>query len=350
MIKLTWITRKLREKLRGLLDIVWFRVLLAIVIAYFLMLTFSHIEQWNKQMPVCQSQDSLLQCFYKQALSVIELNNIESFSILAAATLYLLESRERRRNTIYEAWQVIDNAAAANVATSYARIKALKDLNNYGVSLKALDVPSADLNGIDLAGADLSIANLSNANLTYANLKGANLSDAQLEGANLCRAILKEANLQFANLSDAQLEGANLCHADLSNTDLGGANLGGADLRGAILEFADLNGVQLEVANLTGAKLAGAQLEGADLSDAKLEGVNLQQAYLLHANLTYADLRNADFRGVQDLCIEQIQAANNWERARYDPSFCEQLGLPVESKNSPRHNCIDIVDVKKLGS
>ena len=350
MIKLTWITRKLREKFRGLLDIVWFRVLLAIVIAYLLILTFSHIEQWNQQRSICQSQDSLLQCFYKQALSVIELNNIEGFSILAAATLYLLESRERRRNTIYEAWQVIDNAAAANVATSYARIKALKDLNKYGVSLKALDVPGADLNGIDLAGADLSISNLSNANLTYANLKEANLSDAQLERANLCRANLSNASLQEANLSDAQLEGANLCHANLINADLGGANLGGADLRGAILEFADLNGVQLEVANLAGAKLEGAQLEGADLSDAKLEGVNLKNAYLLHANLTCANLRNADLRGVQDLCIEQIKAANNWKQARYDPSFCEQLGLPIEAENSARQGSVDTVDVKRLGS
>ena len=73
-----------------------------------LILTFSHIEQWNKQQSVCQTQDSLWHCFYKQGLSVIELNNIEAFSILAAATLFLLESRERRRNTIYEAWQVIE--------------------------------------------------------------------------------------------------------------------------------------------------------------------------------------------------------------------------------------------------
>ena len=108
MIRFTWLIRKLQEKIRDLLDIVWFRVLLAIIIAYLLMLTFSHIEQWNKQQSVCQTQDSLWRCFYKQGLSVIELNNIEAFSILAAATLFLLESRERRRNTIYEAWQVIE--------------------------------------------------------------------------------------------------------------------------------------------------------------------------------------------------------------------------------------------------
>ncbi|MDJ0798082.1 MAG: pentapeptide repeat-containing protein [Calothrix sp. MO_167.B12] len=337
MIKITRIIRKIREKARDLLDIVWFRVFLAIIIAYFLMLTFSHIEQWNKGKIVCQSQDSLLQCFYKQALSVIELNNIEGFSILAAATLYLLESRERRRNTIYEAWQVVDNAAAANVSTSYARIKALKDLNQYGVSLKALDVPNADLNEIDLAGADLRMANLSYANLIYANLREANLNDAQLEGANLSRAILKDANLKFANLNGAQLEGASLARANLSNTDLGGANLGGADLRGAILKCADLNGVQLEVANLTGAKLEGTQLEGADLSDAKLEGANLNNAYLLHANMTRANIKNADFRGVHDLCVEQVQAANHWTEARYDRYFCIQLGLPVHPEKSATH-------------
>jgi uncharacterized protein YjbI with pentapeptide repeats len=348
VIRYTWLTKKLREKIRDLLDIVWFRVLLAIVIAYFLMLTFSHIEQWNKQQPVCQPQDSLWQCFYKQGLSVIELNNIEAFSILAAATLYLLESRERRRNSIYEAWQVIDNAAAANVSTSYARIKALEDLNQYGVSLKALDVPGADLNEIDLAGADLSLANLSYTNLSYANLKEANLSDAQLECANLSRARLKEANLQFVNLNAAQLEGANLARTNLSNADLGGANLGGADLRGAILEFADLNGVQLEVANLTGAKLESAQLEGADLSHAKLEGADLKNTYLIHTNFTRADLKNADLRGAQDLSVEQIQAATNWTEAKYDRYLCIQLGLPVEPEKSAQQNYTDTVDIKRL--
>ncbi len=340
--------RKLRQKFRDLLDIVWFRVLLAIVIAYLLMLTFSHIEQWNKQQLVCKSQYSFLQCFYKQALSVIEVNNIEAFSILAAASLYLLESRERRRSTIYQAWQVIDNAAAANVSTSYARIKALEDLNQYGVSLKALDLPGADLHEIDLAGADLCVANLNYANLIYANLKRANLTDAQLEGANLSRARLKEANLTYANLNSVQLEAANLTRANLTNTDLGGANLGGADLQAAILEFADLNGVQLELANLTDAKLQGAQLEGADLSDTNLEGADLKNAYLIDANFTRANLKNTDLRGTRDLSVEQIQAANNWILAKYDRYFCIQLGLPVEPEKSVQQNHTDTPDTKRL--
>ncbi|WP_339381150.1 pentapeptide repeat-containing protein [Brasilonema sp. UFV-L1] len=338
MAKFTWFISKLRQKIRDLLDLVWFRVLLAIMIAYCLMLTFSYIEHWNKQQPVCKSQDSLLQCFYKQALSIIALDNIEAFSILAAASLYLLESRERRRNTIYQAWQVIDNAAAANVSTSYARIKALEDLNQYGVSLKALDLPGAGLNEIDLAGADLCVANLCVANLSYANLKQANLSDAQLEGANLSRARLKEANLKFANLNGAQLEGANLTRANLSNADLGGANLSGADLQSAILVFAVLNGVELEIANLTDAKLQGAQLEGADLSDSTLEGADLKNAYLIHADLTRANLKNADLRGAQDLSVEQIKAANNWTQAKYDRYFCIELGLPVEPEKSVQHH------------
>ncbi len=73
MIRFTWLARKLRAKFRDLLDLVWFRVLLAIVIAYLLMLTFSHIEQWNQHSHVCKSQDSLLQCFYKQENSCINI-------------------------------------------------------------------------------------------------------------------------------------------------------------------------------------------------------------------------------------------------------------------------------------
>ncbi|MDJ0733473.1 MAG: pentapeptide repeat-containing protein [Nostocaceae cyanobacterium] len=323
--------RKLRERVRNLLDIVWFRVFLAIVIAYLFLLIFSPLEQWYKKQPLCQPEDSFWQCFCRQTLFVFEINNIEGFSILAASTLYLLESRERRRKSIYEAWQVIDNAAGANVPTSYARIKALEDLNKYGVSLKYLDVPGGYLSEIDLGGADLSYANLSLANLSYSNLKYANLCDIQLDGANLSRANLKRANLCYAILCDTQLDGTNLSRANLSYADLGGADLSGANLSRANLSYVNLNGATLEGVQLEDAQLEGAQLEGVDLSYAQLEGAQFGDADLLHADLSNANLRGAIFIGTKQLRIEQVKAANNWEQAKYDPNFRLQLGLSERS-------------------
>ncbi|MEM7726593.1 MAG: pentapeptide repeat-containing protein [Cyanobacteria bacterium P01_A01_bin.45] len=321
--------RKIRENLKNLLDVVWFRVFLAIAIAYILMLSVSQIEQWNRQNFVCGVEDSKIECFYKQLSTVITLENIEGFSILAAATLFLLESRERRRNSIYEAWQVIDNAASANVSTSFARVKALQDLNKYGVSLKGLDVPGAYLSEIYLANAQLNFADLSRTNMTYANLKEANLCDAQLEGTNLSRASLREANLTYANLNSAQLEGANLLRANLSYADLSSTDMGNVNLKDAKLNYANLNGSMLEGAFMGDANLSFAQLEGSDLAGAQLEGACLQYASLLDANLNQANIKNVDFTGAVNLTPEQLKSATNWRLAKYDQELQHRLGILI---------------------
>ncbi|MEM7556104.1 MAG: pentapeptide repeat-containing protein [Cyanobacteria bacterium P01_A01_bin.84] len=327
MINRSKLVKKIREQARNLLDVVWFRVFLAIAIAYILMLTFSQIEQWNQQVSVCGVQDSSWHCFSKQVLAVIALDNIEGFSILAAATLFLLESRERRRNSIYEAWQVIDNAASANVSTSFARVKALQDLNKYGVSLKGLDVPGAYLSEIYLPNAELNFADLSRTNMTYANLKEANLCDAQLESANLSRASLKETNLTYANLNSAQLEGANLTRANLSYADLSSTDMGNANFKNASLSYANLNGSMLEGAFMIDADLSYSQLEGTDLGDAQLEGASLQHASLLDANLNQANIKDVDFTGVVNLTPEQVKSAKNWRQAKYDQDLQCKLGI-----------------------
>jgi hypothetical protein len=162
-------------------------------------------------------------------------HDIQSSGVIAALALYFTEIPDRRKRKHYEAWQVIDAAAAAKVFTSYARKQALEDLAKDGVSLARIDVSDADLSGADLSGANLVEANLSGADLSGANLVEANLSGADLSGANL------------------------------SGADLGWANLSGADLR--------------EVRNVT---------------------------------------------------LEQIQLVRNWQSAKYDPDFRQQLGLKAE--------------------
>ncbi|MEH2197438.1 pentapeptide repeat-containing protein [Nostoc sp.] len=172
----------------------------------------------------------------------------DTISLVVALVLFIKEAPDRRKQFHYQAWSTVDTAH--DVKVSYARILALQDLNEDGVSLKGLDAPGAELVDINLPHANLSKANLmesdlSNANLSYANLDNANLSQTKLSGANLSHAKFGFARLSQANLNSANLRSANLICADLSH-----ANLSGADLRDSSLSGANLEGAYLTGANL----------------------------------------------------------------------------------------------------
>lgn len=169
---------------------------------------------------------------------IVLFENTANIAITSALTLYFLEAPNRRKQKHYEAFQVIDSASG--IETSYARYRALQDLNKDNVSLKELDLPNVNLQKIQLAGADLSQAKLPKANLSEADLRRANLSYSILEDANLSHVCLKGADLRGSNLSDSDLQNANL-----SGADLRAANLFGADLSEANLSEANLHGTDL---------------------------------------------------------------------------------------------------------
>ena len=262
-----------------------FRLLLSLLAAYAALFTVKQIEdnykQANQNLPpqamACQTSFT---CVTNEFISLISVDNLEGFSILVLAILYLLESRDRKKQKHYEAWQVIDQAAAAKVPTSYARIQALQDLNKDGVSLLGLDVPKADLKRIDLRGADLREATLSgadlrNANLSEVNLQGANINGANLEGVDLCNANLYGVNFKHANLTKTNLKGANLTKANLSKANLAGAELAGVNLLEANLAGTNLTNANLGQANLKGARLRETHREGADFKGANLTGATM---------------------------------------------------------------------------
>lgn len=196
----------------------------------------------------------------------------QSIAVVVAIILYLKEAPDRRAQKHYEAWRVIDNAAAANVSTSYARRIALQDLHKDSVSLRGLDAAGANLARISLAKADLQEANLEKANLQESDLQGVDLSAANLCGANLQKANLRGANLQAANLCGANLRDADLSEANLRETHLQKANLRGAELWRAELWNADLKDADLRWAEFQGVELNGAKLcrttmpDGTELS------------------------------------------------------------------------------------
>ncbi|MFB2881201.1 pentapeptide repeat-containing protein [Floridanema aerugineum] len=193
-------------------------------------------------------------------------------SLVIALVLFIKEAPDRRKQFHYQAWSTID--AAHGVKVSYARLLALQDLNEDGVSLRGLDTSGAELVDINLPKANLSSANLSatdltNANLSYANLDNANLSQSKLSGANLSHANFGFAKLNQANLSSANLSNANLICVDLTQANLSGANLKNTSLSGANLEGAYLTGANLKGAKVSDFELSVAFLEGAIMPNGK---------------------------------------------------------------------------------
>ncbi|NEQ81656.1 MAG: pentapeptide repeat-containing protein [Moorea sp. SIO2I5] len=331
---------KKRIQLIGLLEKplsnLWLRVVVAFIIAYSVLVGLSVLEQkipetlleqkTTEKENVCSPEDSDWLCLAKQLLLVCKVQlllvckveNIEGFALLLGASLYMLEGLERRQRIIYEAWQIVDNAAGAKVSTSHARVKALEVLNNYGVAMRRLNAPNADLTDIELANAKLYDAKLTKAELTGAELTGADLTKANLAGANLNTAKLAKALLIRANLSETDLSIADLRHADLRLSNLSRAQLIGANLTGANLTSANLTGSDFRYAKLNGANLKHADFTGADLTDANLNS----------ADLTGADLTSANLEGISWNQHTKWKNARGLDKAENVPDALRQkLGL-----------------------
>jgi DNA-binding PadR family transcriptional regulator len=116
------------------------------------------------------------------------------------------------------------------------------------------------------------------------------------------------------------LSKTNLIEANLRGANLRGANLRGANLAGAILVGADLRGSNLINANLKGTILIRANLIEANLLEANLLGAYCGGAYIGRTNIRGADIEGADLTRVEDLTIDQLHSARNWEQALNTPA------------------------------
>lgn len=298
------------------------RILFAAISSGLVMLLLNWVDLvYVNHKSFCSTQPLDFNCLLRQLMTMITINNIQSYGVVFVAILYVLEGSDRKRQSHYEAWRILD--AAANVETSHARLKALQDLNKDGLSLKGFDFVKADLEGIELHGADLRKANFDEANLKGADLRGADLREAILKNTQLTSGLVLQAGkasttvVREVNLTGANLEGADLRGADLTGAILDYAWLKGTKIDGATkispkwflvwqivnkklsktyLRDAD-HGVDISKANLTGAYLEGIDLARADLSGADLTGANFTRAYLARANLEGAIIRKTDFSG-----------------------------------------------------
>lgn len=283
-----------------------FRVLLAILFAYIVLLALKWIEYVATSL-VCEEGTSI-RCFIKELLSILNTGNIEGFSILLVALLYIIENRQRKRKLHYETWQVID--AASGVETSYARFQAMQDLNKDGVSMRSIDVPDGDLENINLQGADLEFADLRGTNLRNANLSNANLRNARLDiSPNHKKTNLENANLQGANLQGANISGANLHNANLQQARLHNTIIESEGERAILptkwekvwiivnetksirsLRRNDLSNADLSSVDFTGIDLRQANMQGCNLSNSNLSRSRIIALNLLDANLSGAIL------------------------------------------------------------
>jgi uncharacterized protein YjbI with pentapeptide repeats len=284
-------------------------------------------------------------------ISHIIFESLESISLASAGTIYLIETRERRKKDSNELWQIIHSARGQVV--SGARKEALEDLNKDGADFKRIDLSKADLSHINLNFAKLEGANLEGANLEGANLEGANLEGANLEGAelgdaNLQKAYLRQTNMQKAKLFQTKFQGADLGGADLREVQgemvyLQRSKLRGAKLQGANLKNAYLWNSFLVEAHLQGANLAWACLQNADLRQAKLQGVQLAQANLQGANLEGANLERANLEWAKHvtsaqltqakLCLTRLPNGIELDSNR----DCQELGIDPETNDLIRN-------------
>lgn len=137
--------------------------------------------------------------------------------------------------------------------------------------------------------------------------------------------------IQDLNKSNVNLSGLNLEKAILVSIDLEGAELVAATFRGGVLFGANLQNANLDGVDFRNADMRRANLRNTRLWDANFEGANLEDVDFDGAELYQPPKGGpANFQGAKGLAPEQIKKAKNWENAKYNPVFRNQLGLPPQ--------------------
>jgi uncharacterized protein YjbI with pentapeptide repeats len=298
-----------RSRIINLLDnSLYFRIILSLLLAYFIILAVTFSEKAFKGENICFR----LECIVSTLWSSIKIDNIEGFSIVAVSTLYLIESRDRKRKEEYNAWQVIDTAQSGGRKKSIARLKALEDLNSIKASLR-----DQNFDNIDLQGINLNKSNLQGSSFLNTILDHANLSEALLVKVNFANAKLCAVNLERANLNIANLDNADLTLSKLTRSLMVGSSAQGTNFRNAKMEKSDLRRANLQRANLSGANLENSLLSFADLQKSYIMGTNLKNAELSYTQLSgaiYSDKETATevFEILQEIRFNYFAIASHY--------------------------------------
>jgi uncharacterized protein YjbI with pentapeptide repeats len=195
-----------------------FRLAIACIMSLFVLGTINRLE-------ICRSKNYSSNCLLVDSLSIISVSNVEAFSIVTAALIYILEGGKRKQQEHQEALNLLMQVKEMGIVISLARIKAIESLSGdglwqdgfdfQGANLEQLNVPytrwreanfsKTILKGANFQQTDLTGTNFTDADLTSANLKGSNLTDVNFTRANLTDANIADANLTRTNFTDANL-------------------------------------------------------------------------------------------------------------------------------------------------
>lgn len=220
--RITWYERQKRRKSSPffrLLDRSFgFRMLLASVISFLLLTAVNRFEN-------CHASKYNENCLSTDFWAIISIGNVESFSIVTAGLVYILEAGRRKQKEHEEAAEVLMWSREVGAVVSVARIRALETISEAGLWIDGFDLQGANLEQLEVPyarwrGVNFSNTVLTNANFHQTDLRGANLTDADLTGANLTGADLTDADLTRANLTDADLKGANLTRTNFTDANL----------------------------------------------------------------------------------------------------------------------------------
>ncbi len=224
----TWFTRQQRRRSSPfflLLDRSFgFRVLIAAGLAFVLLSIVNRFDN-------CHGAEAPENCLTSNFLDVISIANVESFSIVTAGIVYILEAGRRKERDHHEQLSLLLALREARISVSLGRIRMLEDLVSDGIWQDDFDLQGADLEGI---------------RMPFSRWRGGNFANTVLRNAKLHAADLQRANFTAADLSGADLSGADLTQANFTRASLAYADLSGALLTGACFEDADLTGTGLD--------------------------------------------------------------------------------------------------------
>ncbi len=130
--------------------------------------------------------------------------------------------------------------------------------------------------------------------------------------------------LHNTNLSGAELRNANLSNIYFKETKFNEANLYQAKFNDALLYSAEFKFANLHKADFTDANLKGADLSDAIFTGANLTNANIENAKFLNSEIYYF-ISGKRVKKENQITVEQILKAKNWDKAEYNSDVEEKL-------------------------
>lgn len=144
----------------------------------------------------CHDPSSRPDCLTSDFLDIISIGNVESFSVVTAALVYLLEAGKRKEREHHEMFELLLAQREARASNSLGWLRALENLSAAGLWQEDFDLHGANLDGLRIPFSRWRGANFANTVLCQANLSGADLRGANVEGANFREAELNQTRCE----------------------------------------------------------------------------------------------------------------------------------------------------------